>query len=296
MRKLENPENLVGKKFNKLLVLKHLGQRQTQTWTNKKTGKSVIIKVRFYLCRCECGRESEQRLNNLKGAAGCRHCGHIKPNCKRNHPLSGIWNHMVYPNYTKPDKVFKLRDKSKFHVYKRWLLSFEDFVKDVENPPSPKHVFVRIDYNKGYTPENCKWMTRSERFYLHENFMEPTMANLSRQAGLTLERVRQITNNALQNKENKLNKLIKRVDYKNTNKQVIFKPKAIEYFKQKKYLTPKRAHKTRLNAIQYYLKGTNEKTAAEKLNKSIKSIRRYYKIFSSTPARFLKMDSMERRK
>jgi hypothetical protein len=229
----ENPENLVGKKFKKLLVIKHLGLRTTKIWTDKRTGKIRVWKVRFYLCRCECGKENEQRLGNIKTYASCKYCGRIQPNCKSRNPLSRNWNSMVFTYYKKTNGVFKRRDKSKTHVCKRWLSSFDNFVKDAGKSPTPKHIFARIDYNKGFTPDNCKWMTPSERNRIRESFKELTMAKLSRHVGLTRERIRQIINNALLKKDNEFIKIIERIDYVNTYKRIVFKPTAIEYFNNK---------------------------------------------------------------
>jgi hypothetical protein len=45
----------------------------------------------------------------------------------------------------------------------RWLISFQDFLNDMGNAPSPKHTLERIDNSKGYFPWNCKWATSKEQ-------------------------------------------------------------------------------------------------------------------------------------
>ena len=48
-------------------------------------------------------------------------------------------------------------------VCKRWLNSFDNFLKDMGSRPSAKHSIERINNNGNYTPKNCCWTTQPEQ-------------------------------------------------------------------------------------------------------------------------------------
>lgn len=79
-------------------------------------------------------------------------------------------------------------------VCKSWREDFTNFYADMGEPPTPKHQLDRIDNSKGYSPENCRWVTleeqqsntRNNTFYTYKN-ERLTAAQWARKVGISKE-------------------------------------------------------------------------------------------------------------
>jgi len=79
------------------------------------------------------------------------------------HPLYSVWHGIVkrcthtsnpkYPDYG--GRGIKMCD--------RWLNDFWAFVEDIGTRPSEKHSLDRIDPNRNYEPDNCRWANPTEQ-------------------------------------------------------------------------------------------------------------------------------------
>lgn len=67
-----------------------------------------------------------------------------KKSPKERHPLYNSWGWMK-------------KMTRKFHMDEKWHNSFDKFVEDMGERPSPDHQIHRIDKTKGYNKTNCEW-------------------------------------------------------------------------------------------------------------------------------------------
>ena len=148
-------KDITGKIYGMLTVVECVGK--------SKEGRKK------WLCKCKCGGSGVYYKNNLD--AGRSHCGceaNRRPNLKhglRFHELYPTWKSMVSRCHNKKSKDYKNYGARGITVCEKWRNDVSAFISDMH--PRPKgHTLDRINVNKGYSPDNCRWAIQALQ---HEN-------------------------------------------------------------------------------------------------------------------------------
>lgn len=155
----------IGAKYNKLTVISFDGKNENGHF--------------MYKCSCDCGnyiitRGSALISGNTKGC-GC---------------LNGVWNENHYKSIITHGATVGGKRTPEYQAYvrmiqrcynpnverypnyggrgitvcDRWLKSFENFLEDMGERPSPSHSLDRYpDVNGNYEPSNCRWGTQRQQ-------------------------------------------------------------------------------------------------------------------------------------
>jgi hypothetical protein len=123
-----------------------------------------------FMSKCSCGKVKVRTLDAIKRSVSCGcAAGHNKIRHGQGSVKNGVsveystWLNMKSRCYNKNNKDYYNYGGRGISVSDEWVNSFETFINDMGVKPSRIHSLDRIDTNKSYSKENCKWSTPKEQ-------------------------------------------------------------------------------------------------------------------------------------
>jgi len=120
---------------------------------------------KYWKFKCNCGNTKDIRIDSVvKGitkSCGCYNKSSHEKHGKYNTPIYRTWRSMKDRCLNKNHFAYKDYGGRGIKVCIKWL-KFENFYKDMGERPHNKSL-DRIDNNKGYSKDNCKWSTQKEQ-------------------------------------------------------------------------------------------------------------------------------------
>lgn len=149
-----NNKYQVGQRYGRLTIIESAGEDKYQS--------------KLWKCRCDCGNEIITASNRL-GSGTTRSCGclnleRIYKHGYANTHLYKVWWGMIDRCTNEKHQAYKRYGGRGITVCDEWKNDLETFVNWAKQNggDNPDLQLDRIDNNKGYSPNNCRFVTRSE--------------------------------------------------------------------------------------------------------------------------------------
>lgn len=150
---------------------------RTQALIGTNCGKWEVLSaapkrgtLRYYLCRCTCGKISEVReyvLTHATEKTACRSCA--ATGIGATHGMTDsfefrVWTAMKKRCHYEKHPHYALYGGRGIYVCDTWRNEFAKFLLDMGTCPFGDDGSIdRIDLNKGYSLDNCRWILKANQ-------------------------------------------------------------------------------------------------------------------------------------
>lgn len=145
--------------------------------TGKKIGKWIVLEragrdkygAATWACRCDCGKKGVVRGYSLQsgGSKGCKGCASREKNMTHGESktrLYSVWGNIRERCGNKNCSNYKYYGGRGIKVCPTWNESFEVFRDwSLANGYGKSLSIDRIDNDKGYSTDNCRWATKKQQ-------------------------------------------------------------------------------------------------------------------------------------
>lgn len=193
-----NFDDITGQRFGRLTVIRFLEQHEREDYR------------RQWLCKCDCGNEIQANSSKLR-SGHTRSCGCIvkekigNVNKKYKHTskrLYSVYKSMIDRCYNPKIREYHNYGGRGIEVYEDWKNNYDAFAEWAlatgydQNAGHGDCTLDRKDVDKGYTPDNCRWVTnqvqqnnRRDCIYAEYNGETHTCMEWSKLLGISYQKI-----------------------------------------------------------------------------------------------------------
>ena len=170
-----------GLRIDRIVVLEYAGTQ----WSGNP----------MWLVRCDCGIVKKRAASGLRANSKTKSCGCLRTTHgysvkgKKHSPGYKCWRGMRQRCLSPANNTYARYGGRGIKICDRWL-NFSNFVADMGEPAAGKTI-ERIDNDKGYSKENCRWASMKEQcqnrgssVFVEYNGQRKTMAEWSEISGI----------------------------------------------------------------------------------------------------------------